>query len=81
VTYGMALLILLFIDDYFKGLVYSQIILSIQLPWTIFLQIYLTSSTKVMGKYANSKFQVNVLASVAAIVTLLNVLLLRNILF
>jgi manganese transport protein len=30
-------------------------VLSIQLPFTIFLQIYLTSSEKVMGRYANSR--------------------------
>ena len=34
------------IKDPFQGLVYSQMLLSIQLPITVFLQIYLTSSKK-----------------------------------
>ena len=53
-TYGAALLILFFVQDPFQGLVYSQMALSVQLPWTIGLQIYLTSSVRVMGKYANN---------------------------
>lgn len=81
VTYGLALVLVLFIDDAFKGLIYSQIALSIQLPWTIFLQIYLTSSTRVMGKYANTRFQKFVLGLVGVTVTLLNIMLLKDILF
>ena len=34
-TYGLALVVLFFIADPFQGLIYSQIALSIQLPWTI----------------------------------------------
>lgn len=44
------------INDPFKGLIISQAILSIQLPITIFLQVRLTSSKEVMGKYANKPF-------------------------
>jgi manganese transport protein len=50
--------------------------LSIQLPITIFTQIYLTSSKKVMGKYANSKTDKILLWLFAVIVTGLNVALL-----
>ncbi len=75
-TYGLALAALLFIDDAFRALIYSQVALSIQLPWTIFLQIYLTSSAAVMGKYANSRRQRAVLVLIGAIVTALNVMLL-----
>jgi manganese transport protein len=39
-----ALLLIFFIGDPFKGLILSQVFLSIQLPFTVFLQIYLTSS-------------------------------------
>ena len=46
-----ALLIIFLISDPFKGLIYSQMLLSIQLPITIFTQIYLTSSRKVMKEY------------------------------
>jgi manganese transport protein len=80
-TYGLALAALLFIDDTFQGLIYSQVALSIQLPWTIFLQVYLTSSPRVMGKYANSRLQKTMLGLIGATVTLLNMLLLWDILF
>jgi len=66
------------IKDTFKGLIYSQVLLSIQLPWTIFLQIYLTSSKKVMGVHANTPFGATLLWSIAAIVTGLNVMLLLD---
>jgi len=66
------------IEDTFKGLIYSQVLLSIQLPWTIFLQIYLTSSKKVMGTHANTPFGATLLWGIAAIVTGLNVMLLLD---
>ena len=80
-TYGFAVLIILFIDDPFQGLIYSQVALSIQLPWTIFMQIYLTSSSKVMGEYANTKLQKILLWSIGIIVSVLNILLLIDMLF
>lgn len=43
---GIALLLIFFIGDPFKGLLISQMILSIQLPFTVFLQVGLTSSRK-----------------------------------
>lgn len=71
----IALLLIFMIGNPFKALIISQMILSIQLPFTIFLQIYLTSSTKVMGKYANTKSTTVIMLLVGAIVTFLNVLL------
>ena len=41
---GIALVVILFIENPFQGLIISQMILSIQLPFTIFLQVGLTSS-------------------------------------
>ena len=79
-TYGLALLTLFFIDNPFQGLIYSQIALSIQLPWTIVLQIYLTSSKKIMGKYANTKLQKTLLWSIGSIVAILNIMLLQDML-
>jgi manganese transport protein len=70
-----ALVIILFITDPFKGLIISQMVLSIQLPFTIFLQIYLTSSKKVMGKYSNTLYTKITLLITGLIVTYLNVLL------
>lgn len=70
---GIALLAILFIGDPFKGLIYSQMLLSLQLPFTVFLQVYLTSSKRVMGKYANRPLNAAFLYSLAVIVSLLNI--------
>ena len=71
-----AFLIILLISDPFKGLIYSQMILSIQLPFTVFLQVYLTSSERVMGKYKNARLTKYLLYGIGGIVTVLNVMLL-----
>ncbi|WP_019968777.1 Nramp family divalent metal transporter [Segatella maculosa] len=73
---GIALLLIFFIADPFKGLIISQMFLSVQLPFTVFLQVGLTSSRRVMGKYANSLPNAAFLYSLAGIVTLLNIWLL-----
>jgi manganese transport protein len=70
-----ALAIIMFISNPFKGLIISQMCLSIQLPFTIYLQVYLTSSSKVMGKYKNSLLMKVLLYTIGGIVTLLNVAL------
>lgn len=67
-----ALILIFFIGDPFKGLILSQVFLSVQLPFTIAIQIYLTSSKKVMGKYANSRFLTGLLITIGGIVTFLN---------
>lgn len=71
-----ALLVIFVISNPFKGLIYSQMLLSIQLPITIFTQIYLTSSRKVMSKYANSLPLTIFLLLIGAVVTFLNIQLL-----
>ncbi|GKI23235.1 metal ion (Mn2+/Fe2+) transporter (Nramp) family metal ion transporter [Odoribacter laneus] len=71
-----ALLIIMVVSNPFMGLIYSQMILSIQLPITIFLQVYLTSSEKVMGKYKNCTSTKWILYFLGGIVTLLNLMLL-----
>jgi len=71
-----ALILIFFISNPFKGLILSQVFLSIQLPFTVAIQIYLTSSKKVMGKYVNSPFLIGVLSVIAMIVTFLNIKLL-----
>lgn len=76
-----ALIIVFFISDPLKGLILSQVFLSIQLPFTIFIQVYLTSSKKVMGKYANSRFLLVILSAISVIVTFLNFKLLFYIIF
>ena len=76
ITMVPAALIIFFIASPFQGLIYSQMILSIQLPITIFTQLYLTSSRRVMGKWANSKLDKAMLWAIAIIVTALNIALL-----
>ncbi len=76
VTLFGALGIILFIQDPFQGLLWSQIILSIQLPLTMIPLIVLTSSSKVMGKYANPPRNQILLWIVASVVLFLNVMLL-----
>jgi manganese transport protein len=75
----IALIIIFFITDPFKGLIYSQMLLSIQLPFTIFLQIYLTSSRKVMKQYANTWLTNSLLLIIGGLVTFLNFRLLFSI--
>lgn len=73
---GIALVVIFFIENPFQGLIISQMILSIQLPFTIFLQVGLTSSKRVMGQYANSRWSSFVLYTMAVIVSVLNLALL-----
>jgi len=75
ISLGVALIIICFIPNTFQGLIVSQMVLSIQLPLTVFLQVGLTSSKKVMGEYANSKWFSGVLYFIAAILLVLNILL------
>lgn len=81
ISLGIALVILFFINDPFKGLIISQAVLSLQLPVTVFTQLKLTSSKTVMGKYANKSFTKLLLYVIAILVALLNTLLLISFLF
>lgn len=81
ISLGIALVILFFINDPFKGLIISQAVLSLQLPVTVFTQLRLTSSKTVMGKYANKSFTKLLLYVIAILVALLNTLLLISFLF
>ncbi|HYB20916.1 MAG TPA: divalent metal cation transporter, partial [Thermodesulfobacteriota bacterium] len=71
-----ALVIIFFLPDPFQGLLWSQIVLSIQLPLTIVPLILLTSSPGVMGKYANAAGTKILLWAVSAFVLFLNGMLL-----
>jgi manganese transport protein len=76
ISFIAALAIIFVISNPFQGLIISQMVLSIQLPVTIFVQVKLTSSQKVMGKFKNSKWDTYFLYLIGAIVTLLNIALL-----
>ncbi len=71
-------LLIFLIRDPFAGLIYSQMLLSIQLPITVFLQIYLTSSKRVMGKYRNSLLHNITLWAIAIVLTVLNLMLFKS---
>lgn len=72
-TIALGALGVLFVSDPFKGLVYSQMALSIQLPLSVGLLIYLTSRKKIMGVYANSAALNIVHLLIFALITALNV--------
>ncbi len=74
-----ALLIIFMVSDPYRGLIISQMVLSIQLPFTIFLQIYLTSSKKVMGKYVNKTHTKVILLIIGSLVVFLNLKLLFSV--
>lgn len=71
-----ALLIIFLVGDPFRGLILSQMFLSVQLPITIFTQVYLTSSRRVMGKFVNTRWTTFLLLALGTLVSGLNVALL-----
>ncbi len=73
---ALAILLLVFLRvNVFSALIFSQIALSIQLPWTIFAQLALTSSKEVMGRHVNTPLERAGLYAIALIVSALNVML------
>ncbi len=75
-TLAVALTGIVFLTNPFQGLIWSQVALSIQLPFTILTLIALTSSRRVMGRYKDSRANTITSSAIAAIVIGLNVLLL-----
>ncbi len=71
-----SLAVILLIEDTLQGLVVSQVVLSMQLPFTIYLLVRLTSSREVMGTHANPTGTRWLLISFGVIITLLNFYLL-----
>jgi manganese transport protein len=72
----LSLAVILLIEDTLQGLVLSQVVLSLQLPLTIYLLVRLTSSREVMGVHANPPGTRWLLVSFGIIITLLNIYLL-----
>jgi len=59
-------------------LVISQVILSLQLPFTVIPLVYFTSKEKIMGKEYVNKIHIKILAVVGvSIIVIMNVLLLN----
>ncbi len=80
ITLIVATIVIFFVSDAFSVLVYSQMLLCIQLPITIFSQIKLTSSKKIMGTHANGPYMRWLLVALGAMVTALNIWLFADIL-
>ena len=75
-TYVPALGLILFVTDSFQALLVSQMFLCLQLPITIFLQLFMTSSRRVMGQYTNRTFTNIILWGIGIVVTGMNIYLL-----
>ena len=75
-TYVPALGLILFVTDSFQALLVSQMFLSLQLPITIFVQLFMTSSRRVMGQYTNRTFTNIILWGIGIVVTGMNIYLL-----
>ena len=80
ITLGVALTAVFLVTDSFRALILSQVVLSVQLPVTIGLQLWLTSARRGMGPHANRGVGRVLLWSIAAVVIALNLLLLRSVL-
>lgn len=76
-----AFVAILLVSDPFSGLIYSQMALSVQLPLTIFLLLYLTSAKSVMGPWRNSRLDFVILLVIGLTVTGLNAALLQELFF
>jgi manganese transport protein len=78
VTAIPALVMVVLQRDAFKTLIWSQVVLSMQLPLTILPLIWLTRSRKVMGAYANGRTENALMYLAGTIIIVLNVLLLLD---
>jgi manganese transport protein len=78
ISIGFAALAVLFLTNPFQGLIWSQVILSIQLPWTVFGLIALTSSERVMGVHRNAGIEKWLLWGIAVLISALNGILLYS---
>ena len=79
ITLGVALAAVFLVTDSFRALIMSQVVLSIQLPFTVVLLLWLTSSRRVMGTHANCGVERIMLWLIAGIVIALNLLLLWSV--
>ena len=74
-----AVAVCLVVREPFQGLIWSQALLSLQLPITVFVLIKLTSSRRVMGRYANSRPLTVLLVAIGVVVTALDAMLLAGV--
>lgn len=76
VTALPAMLVIALGFDSFKLLIFSQVVLSLQLPLTIIPLLLLVKSKKIMGRFKSSKLEFSLAVLSTIIIVLLNALLL-----
>ncbi len=76
ITLLRALIVIMMLPNPFNGILWSQIVLSLQLPLTIIPLVLLTSLKKIMENYANKPFGAVILWIVGLVVIGLNIALL-----
>ncbi len=74
-----AFFIILFTKNFYELLIFSQVVLSVQLPFTIIPLIFLSSSKKVMGKFKLSKLELWSATVISVVLIGLNAFLLYQI--
>lgn len=62
-----------------QALIWSQVILSLQLPFTIIPLIWLTRNKKIMGDYVNKKVTTVMISIISIVIIALNILLLYQV--
>ena len=78
VTAVPSFLIILFSIDTFRILIFSQVVLSIQLPFTLVPLLMICASRKIMGNFASSRGEFIAAFIISAIVIVLNLYLLYS---
>lgn len=73
-----AIILIVLLTDVYMTLIWSQVVLSMQLPLTVIPLILLTRSRRVMGEYANGRFENLLMYLCGGIVISLNALLLLS---
>ncbi len=71
-----AFFIILFSKNFYNLLILSQVVLSIQLPFTIIPLIFLSASSKVMGKFKTNKTELWTAVVISVVLIGLNIFLL-----
>lgn len=79
ITVVPALFVIFAIKDVFQALIISQVCLSVQLPLTMLPLFLLTSSRRIMGKFANGWLESFLMVVTGIIILVLNALLIYQI--
>ena len=76
VTSIPAFFIILFSKNFYNLLIFSQVILSVQLPFTIVPLILLSASSKIMGRFKLNSLQLWMAIAISTVIIVLNIFLL-----